>query len=158
MRSWGHAPVWSPDGSHVATFGPGLYTIYVDHPDSVWTLISAPPFVVGDGQWSPLGDEIAFHHLPDEESRFISVINVETREITRLIPWARQPTWSPDGMQLAFTAIDSVSNTASIYRWNRATRDCERLTFVCDYYPADSCFKFCEVVPEECGWAYDRRP
>jgi len=135
-----------------------MYTYLVDHPDSVRTLIDAPPYVVGTGDWSPLGDEIAFHHIPDRAHRFVSLINVETRKITTLIPWAREPSWSPDGTQLAFAAYDSISNAGVIYRWNRATSDCERLTFVCDYYPPDSCFKFCEVVPDECDWAYDQRP
>ncbi|MFN8547905.1 MAG: hypothetical protein U0527_08075 [Candidatus Eisenbacteria bacterium] len=155
IRSWGHAPVWGPDGLRLATFGPGMYTFRVDPPDSLQTLIDAPPYVVGDGEWSPLGDEIAFHHLPDETHRYVSLINVESRKITTLIPWARQPTWSPDGTQLAFAAFDSISNAGVIYRWDRATADCERLTFVCDYYPPDSCFKFCEVVPDECEWAHD---
>ncbi len=156
IRAWGHAPTWSPTGARVATFGPGMYILGTDPSDSITTLIDAPPYIVGDGKWSPLGNEIAFHHLPVDEPRYLSVIDIETREITRLLRWGRQPTWSPDGKQLAFAALDSVSNTESLYRWDRNTRECERLTFVCDYYPPDSCYKFCEAVPERCEWAYDR--
>jgi dipeptidyl aminopeptidase/acylaminoacyl peptidase len=85
-------------------------------------LTEGDTFTVSGLEWSPDGSRIAFGHRPDPlinswMSADISILNVETQEITPLVtaPGPQSnPTWSPDGEWIAYQA-STTDSTAVFY-------------------------------------------
>ena len=79
--------------------------------------LTSGPFTVGSFDWSPDAKAIAFDHRidpnpPNGSSADISVITVADGSVRKLVTRAgsdSNPTWSPDGKQIAFSAGAGVS-------------------------------------------------
>lgn len=106
------SPAWSPDGTMVAFAsnpGDGLSNIYVMNADGTNQRRLTNFFRAGSPTWSPDSMRIAFDaETALEEGPGIYVINVDGTGLTNLTDddragEQRDPSWSPDGSQIAFT-------------------------------------------------------
>lgn len=118
-RTYGR-PALSPDGSSVAFSAPvaeslGRYGLFVVGTDgSGLRLVSSPPVGDFDPAWSPDGTRLVVSR--DERGSFepscctLWTMRADGSEQVRLgaAPSARQPDWSPDGSQIAYTGTDGV--------------------------------------------------
>lgn len=114
-------PAFSPDGRRVAYSAPvgdgslGRYALFVVGVDGNGRRqLTAPRIGDFDPAWSPDGTSIAVSR--DERGNFepscctLWVIGADGQGERRLsgATFAKQPTWSPDGRQLAFTAPEGL--------------------------------------------------
>lgn len=119
-------PEFSPDGSRIAftstrSGGSAVYTMNSD--GSGVTKLTADAVEAGQPDWSPDGGRLVFvnnHCSPCLPGRPLSDLFVltlssgETRQVTRLFGNNLNPSWSPDGAQIAFWHAPSnpgVNNT-----------------------------------------------
>jgi len=109
-------PSWSPDGRRLVYCRlPGT-----DQPPELWIADLEKPGtrrLIGEGlfpEWSPLGDKIVYQRARERGGRWFSIWTLEIREDEVLFPTevaSREdaaliaPTWSPDGTQIAFSAV-----------------------------------------------------
>lgn len=127
---------WSPDDQHIVYDNPdttGQWYIWVVN------IEGGTPERLTQGRhpaWSPNGEEIAFDLGGD-----IWFISVDSGIESKLVLsgstlYAEWPTWSPDGLQLAF--VGGQGSSAEIYIVNRDGTGIDRLTdnSVWDGFPA----------------------
>jgi Tol biopolymer transport system component len=115
---------WSPDGRRVAfmsyhgDFDDDLQVINPDGSGATNLTGAVQFYLLAPIQWSPDGSKIAFAALSDDVSPDdIYIINADGTQLTRLVDGgdndpeteepssdANQPSWSPDGSQIAFTS------------------------------------------------------
>ena len=107
--------------------GSAIYTVEAD--GSGLTRLSGPDVTDEDPAWSPDGQKIAFTHrnIPDPQQPSlvdgaIYVMDADGGNVTAVTPFDDgildfDPTWSPDGQQLAFARADNVaaSSCSAIY-------------------------------------------
>lgn len=99
---------WSPDGERLmySDTDANLHITSLDGGDSTFLrqIVSDPPVVVPPEQlrWSPGGRWIAFSFIYGTGFRTeVLLFNIESGEVTSLLPRAVQPTWSPDSQRIA---------------------------------------------------------
>src|SRR5262249_38637602 len=102
-------PIWSPDGHHllVVRVDPSFLSeaLYVMNPDGSdrTKLVSGASLV--DYRWSPDGSRIAYSLGRLQGSRLLSdlwVMRSDGGGKMKLASNAEEPTWSPDGRQIAY--------------------------------------------------------
>ncbi len=147
-------PSWSPDRTRIAFASSeenginGLYVVDADGSNLV--RIAGDLRDYSGPVWSPDGTRIAFatggggtermgQSEPDPDG--LSVVDVATRRILKMIPDAFSPVWSPRGDRLAFVRrapdssyMNSVTNdgrpapTGDVLIWTMATNRVENIT------------------------------
>lgn len=106
----GNYPVWSPDGGTIAFVAAGVITLM--NPDgSNQRPIYSNGLSIADLAWSPDGSQIAFASVDTlDDSQDIFVIHTDGSGLRNATGTGGtqgeiQPTWSPDGKYLAYTAF-----------------------------------------------------
>ncbi|MBI5649787.1 MAG: PD40 domain-containing protein [Chloroflexi bacterium] len=103
-------PAWSRDGQQIAFLSWREGAPYLYMMDRAGTRVRRIPFAkptTGRMGWSPNGKHIVFTGVAEGMSNEIWTINVDTLELTNLTKnpaWDEDPTWSPDGTQIAFAS------------------------------------------------------
>jgi Tol biopolymer transport system component len=133
-RSTGSLPIpdatdmsWSPDGSSLVYAAPdGVFVLVVDTHDTRQLVPCGSGRHVCTVAWSPTGDEIAVAH--DEVVEVVSVDGGRETPV-RSFPrgLVRDPSWSPDGEQLAFTVIGPSQTQRALYTVARDGSDLTRI-------------------------------
>lgn len=97
-RPWASDPVWSPDGKHLAVWGPNSGRVSVVNPDG--TGLAPLLSNAADATWSPDGQRLAFFAVEDDHA-YIMIANADGSNRTRVMPdsiaYFVGPLWSPDG-------------------------------------------------------------
>ena len=106
-------PRWSPDGKQIAFMGtfPGKpSSIFLVSPEGgVAERVSLTERAEADPTWSPDGGRLAFGQLPGSDPLAIYVLDVKTRQVSKLpaSDGLFSPRWSPDGRYIAAMPADS---------------------------------------------------
>jgi Tol biopolymer transport system component len=119
---------WSPDGSSLVYAAPGgVFVLVVDTNDTRQLVPCGTDRHACTVAWSPTGDEIAVAH--DEVLEVVSVDGGRETPV-RSFPRGdliRDPSWSPDGEQLAFTVIGPSGTPRALYTVARDGSDLTRI-------------------------------
>ena len=125
-----HFPDWAPNSKCLVMNQ--VTVVAHSAPDSVLTYVSRDG--VGTSAWAPTGDRIAFWDSRAARSGgAIYVLDLETRAEAAFVDWGRWPTWSPDGLRIAYAGVDSSTNTTCLYVKSLDGRECRQLTRPSDY-------------------------
>ena len=113
-------PAWSPNGRSIAYTGPGLGNVgggalWIMNSDGSGTRPITHPGRAVDQRaaWGPKGGRIAFDRVlgpPD-----LWIVNADGTGARRLRRDGMDPTWSPDGTRIAFTAANSRAPNGGIW-------------------------------------------
>jgi WD40 repeat protein len=119
---------WSPDGSSLVYAAPGgVFMLVVDTNDTRQLVRCGSDQHACTVAWSPTRDEIAVAH--DEVLEIVSVDGGREMPV-RSFPRSdviRDPSWSPDGEQLAFTVIRLSGTPRALYTVARDGSDLTRI-------------------------------
>ncbi|MFH2101843.1 MAG: NBR1-Ig-like domain-containing protein [Chloroflexota bacterium] len=131
VHTFADGPRWSPDGSrlvYVAAPGSSGWRAYtVDTAGSAPLLVPGIPEHATDVDWSPDGNRLVYavYTNSSDQIRDLYIINIDGTGLTQLTntPDIQEngPSWSPDGQQIIFSAVERVDNrfgTSDIYRIN----------------------------------------
>ena len=103
----GRDPKWSPDGSRIVFWGPGIHVMNADGTDVTF---------VGDGlwpSWSPDGDQILFTQFTFD-GLGLWIMNADGSDPRRITDGQDvEAVWSPDGSRIAF--IRQLPGTFDLY-------------------------------------------
>jgi Tol biopolymer transport system component len=115
-----YEPSWSPDGRRIAYWFPGDCDIFITNADGSGTprplLTPGVSGCAGRPEWSPDGSQIAFEGYGQDSWADIYLVDVTPQGATsrpqRLLTddgfqEVTQPSWSPDGTQIAFSGVHS---------------------------------------------------
>ena len=94
-------PTWSPDGRWIAfayTTDAIHYTPYIMQADGTHQRQLANISMLGAMQWSPDGQHLLFR----SNTNVLQTMNADGTELTSLNVTGYNPTWSPDGSQIAY--------------------------------------------------------
>lgn len=132
---YGHAPKWSPDGTHLLVVGwPGRLSFRTTRgrssaPPGYLTVVNSDgsnPYSLGveaaDADWSPTGTEIVFC-APENDSSpggALWTMNADGTGITDLGLTGWSPRWSPDGTRIAFLFDSAGTSQIGIAHLTRA--------------------------------------
>jgi Tol biopolymer transport system component len=119
------SPAWSPDGKKIVMMGGSFQDndIYVMDADGggITTLVTAPGRA-GFPSWSPDGSKIAFNAdksidtndcdwYGDTQIYTVAVRGGKLSQLTNDCDINREPSWSPDGSKIVFSAISKPSRS-----------------------------------------------
>jgi dipeptidyl aminopeptidase/acylaminoacyl peptidase len=119
---------WSPDGSSLVYAAPdGVFVLVVDTHDTRQLVPCGTDRHACTVAWSPTGDEIAVAH--DEVLEVVSVDGGGETPVTSFpgVDLIRDPSWSPDGEQLAFSVIGPSGTPRALYTVARDGSDLTRI-------------------------------
>jgi Tol biopolymer transport system component len=119
---------WSPDGSSLVYAAPdGVFVLVVDTHDMRQLVPCGTDRHACTVAWSPTGDEIAVAH--DEVLQVVSVDGGRETPVTSFpgVDLIRDPSWSPDGEQLAFSVIGPSGTPRALYTVARDGSDLTRI-------------------------------
>ncbi len=138
-------PVWSPDGARIAFSsnrdGIANYEIYVVNADGSNPLrLTFSAQDDGDPTWSPDGSRIAFSSRRDGGRPEIYVMNADGTFQTNLTNTTganeAQPSWSQDGLSIAYVRIDGQFN--SVFTLYQMGADGSNQMLIVQNSPVDS--------------------
>jgi len=140
----GWDPTWSPDGTRIlfASDRDGSNQLYVVNADgSALRKITSLPALRGRSDWSPLNQIVTYSGAAWKRELFL--MNADGSKVHQVGPPggnSQGPTFSPDGLWIAFTAyFDRMNdeNGCEIYVIRTDGSDLRRLTNndYCDYQP-----------------------
>ncbi len=124
------SPAWSPDGTKIAfisnrDYGSALYVMNADGTNA--RLVTDKVIDAGEPAWSPDGGKIAFaggargsigFTLPSVDIYIVNVDGSGLEKLTRDSGVNGNPTWSPDGKQIAFGRIREKVSKSKIWVMN----------------------------------------
>ena len=106
----GFAPDWAPDGNRILYIG-GDYRLYVINADGTGRRRIGNVGPIRSARWSPDGTRIALT-MADA----IWIINADGSGLRRIRQSASEPSWTPDGRHLVFTAYGSGATPPELRR------------------------------------------
>jgi Tol biopolymer transport system component len=114
-------PAWSPDGLKIAfsssrdgLANPEIYTMNADGSNQIRLTDNTVDDV--DPAWSPDSQHIVF--FSKEGGRGIYVMDSDGTNRHQLLDSGFQPSWSPDGLKIAFSDLDPQTNRFAVYLMN----------------------------------------
>ncbi len=151
-------PTWSPDGKQIAYLNVDEWAIYTATIDGkTEKKIADTGEEGGSPAWSPNGSEIVFTLAGAVEkfgkrltnSRQLRVVNLnsgaERTLFAEQMPTMENPTWSPDGEQLAFSWTERDLWAKAVHdKWGKQVFDAETI-----YIVARDGGEFQQIVSEE---------